>query len=36
LIKLGAKVARHARHVILQMAEAAVPRELFRAILQAI
>jgi len=36
LIKIGAKVVRHARQVIFQMAEVAVPRELFRAILQAI
>ena len=28
-----AKVVRHARHVIFQMAEVAIPRELFRAIL---
>ena len=31
LIKIGAKVVRHARQVIFQMAEVAVPRELFRA-----
>ncbi len=36
LIKIGAKVVRHARQVIFQMAEVAVPRELFRAILEAI
>src|SRR5674476_498954 len=36
LIKIGAKVVRHARQVIFQMAEEAVPRELFRAILRAI
>jgi hypothetical protein len=36
LIKIGAKVVRHARQVIFQMAEVAVPRELFRSILQAI
>ena len=36
LIKIGAKVVRHSRQVVFQMAEVAVPRELFRAILQAI
>jgi hypothetical protein len=36
LIKIGAKVVRHSRQVIFQMAEVAVPRELFRAILRAI
>ncbi|MEI6082728.1 MAG: transposase, partial [Verrucomicrobiota bacterium] len=36
LIKIGAQVVRHARQVIFQMAEVAVPRELFRAILQRI
>jgi hypothetical protein len=36
LIKIGAKVVRHARQVIFQMAEVAVPRELFRGILRAI
>jgi hypothetical protein len=36
LIKIGAKVVRHSRQVIFQMAEVAVPRELFRAILWAI
>ena len=36
LIKIGAKVVRHARQVIFQMAEVAVPRELFRAILEEI
>ena len=36
LIKIGAKVIRHARHTIFQMAEAAVPRELFAQILQQI
>jgi hypothetical protein len=33
-IKIGAKVVRHARQVIFQMAEVAVSRELFRAILE--
>jgi len=36
LIKIGAKVVRHARQVIFQMAEVAVPRELFSNILRAI
>jgi hypothetical protein len=36
LIKIGAKVVRHSRKVLFQMAEVAVPRELFRAILEAI
>lgn len=36
LIKIGAKVVRHSRQVVFQMAEVAVPRELFRSILQAI
>ena len=36
LIKIGAKVVRHSRQIIFQMAEVAVPRELFRAILAGI
>jgi hypothetical protein len=36
LIKIGAKVVRHSRKIIFQMAELAVPRELFRAILEGI
>jgi len=36
LIKIGAKVVRHSKKVVFQMAEVAVPRELFRSILQAI
>jgi hypothetical protein len=36
LIKIGAKVVHHARQVIFQMAEVAIPRELFRAILERI
>jgi hypothetical protein len=36
LIKIGAKVVRQARRVIFQMAEVAIPRELFRAILEGI
>ena len=33
LIKIGAKVVRHARYTIFQLAEVAVPRELFSAII---
>jgi len=36
LVKIGAKVVKHSRQVIFQMAEVAVPRELFRAILERI
>ena len=36
LVKIGAKVVRHARYVIFQMAEVAVPRRLFRTILERI
>ncbi len=36
LIKIGAKVVRHSRKIVFQMAEVAVPRELFRTILTAI
>jgi len=36
LIKIGARVVRHARYVTFQMAEVAVPRELFAAILERI
>ena len=36
LIKIGAKIVRHARYVFFQMAEVAVPRELFAAILERI
>ena len=36
LIKIGAKVVRHARYVVFQMAEIAVARELFEAILKRI
>jgi len=36
LIKIGAKVVRHARYAIFQMAEVAVPRELFEKILRLI
>ena len=34
LIKIGAKVVRHARYVTFQLAEVAVPRSLFAAILE--
>jgi len=33
-VKIGAKVVTHARYVVFQIAEAAVPKRLFRAILQ--
>jgi hypothetical protein len=36
VVKIGAKVIAHGRYLILQMAEVAVPRELFRSILQRI
>ena len=36
LIKIGAKIVCHARYVTFQMAEVAIPRKLFRAILQRI
>jgi len=36
LIKIGAKVVRHAKYVTFQMAEVAVPRELFATILERI
>ncbi len=36
LIKIGAKVVRHARYVIFQMAEVAIPRDLFADILRRI
>ena len=36
LIKIGAKVVTHAGYVIFQMAEVAVPKRLFRAILERI
>jgi hypothetical protein len=36
LIQIGAKVVRHSRKIVFQMAELAVPRALFRTILQAI
>ena len=36
LIKISAKVVRHSRKIVFQMAEVAVPRQLFRDILRAI
>jgi len=36
LIKIGAKVVAHSRYVIFQMAEVAVPKRLFRAIMERI
>ncbi len=36
LVKIGAKVVRHGRYVTFQLAEVAVPRDLFREFLRAI
>jgi hypothetical protein len=36
LIKIGAKVVSHGRYVVLQMAEVAIPRQMFQAILRLI
>ena len=36
LIKIGAMIVHHARYVAFQMAEVAIPRQLFREILQRI
>ena len=36
LVKIGAKIVTHARYVIFQMAEVAVPRALFEEILRLI
>ena len=36
LVKIGAKVIRHARYVVFQMAEVAIPRRLFATILRRI
>jgi hypothetical protein len=33
LIKIGGRIVRHARQIVFQLAEVAVPRELFAAIL---
>ena len=36
LVKIGAKLVRHVRQLVFQMAEVAVPKELFAQILQRI
>src|SRR5437867_3649620 len=36
VVKIGAKVISHGRYLVFQMAEVAVPRELFRGILNRI
>jgi hypothetical protein len=36
LVKIGAKVIGHARYTVFQMAEIAVPREMFRRVLDMI
>jgi hypothetical protein len=36
LVKIGAKVISHSRYVVFQMAEVAIPRKLFREILDRI
>ena len=36
LVKIGAKVVRHAKYATFQLAEAAVPRKLFQAVLRRI
>jgi len=36
VVRIGAKVVAHGRHLVFQMAEVAVPRELFRRILDRI
>jgi hypothetical protein len=36
VVKIGAKVITHARYTIFQMAEVAVPRDLFRCVLDMI
>ena len=36
LIKIGAKVVKHSRRAVFQMAEVVVPRQLFRSILESI
>jgi hypothetical protein len=36
LIKIGAKVVSHGRYVVFQMAEVAIPRQMFQEILQLI
>jgi hypothetical protein len=36
LVKIGARIVRHGRYVVFQLAEVAVPRSLFAAILRRI
>jgi hypothetical protein len=36
MVKIGAKVVAHARYSVFEMAEVAVPRDLFRRILEMI
>ena len=36
LIKIGGRLVRHARRLVFQLAEVAVPRELFRQVLKRI
>ncbi len=36
LIKMGGRIVRHARLIVFQLAEVAVPRELFAAVLERI
>jgi hypothetical protein len=36
LVKIGAKIVSHGRYIIFQMAEVAVPKELFQEILRLI
>jgi Transposase DDE domain group 1 len=36
LVKIGARIVRHGRYVVFQLAEVAVPRALFAAILRGI
>ena len=36
IIKIGARIVRHGRYVVFQLAEVAVPRALFAAILRRI
>ena len=36
LVKIGARLTRHARRLVLQMAEVAIPRDLFGQILSRI
>jgi hypothetical protein len=36
LVKIGARIVRHSRYVVFQLAEVAVPRSLFASILRRI